>query len=90
MMPAGSALIRPHSPLFGPNDATVTIVGFFDPACETVEQYTQCLLRFANLTLKRHEELAGKLAKDLKTDKDFSVLSRDLRGGAGSGDERLP
>lgn len=28
------ALVRPHSPVIGPADAPVTIVEFFDPACE--------------------------------------------------------
>lgn len=32
--PASSALIRFHSPVLGPQDAPVTIVEFFDPACE--------------------------------------------------------
>ena len=32
--PAGSALIRPYSPVLGPENAPVTIVEFFDPACE--------------------------------------------------------
>jgi len=32
--PADSALIRFHSPVLGPQDAPVTIVEFFDPACE--------------------------------------------------------
>lgn len=27
-------LVRPHSPVIGPRDARVTIVEFFDPACE--------------------------------------------------------
>ena len=31
---AGSALIRFHSPVLGPQSAPVTIVEFFDPACE--------------------------------------------------------
>jgi len=31
---ADSALIRFHSPVIGPHDAPVTIVEFFDPACE--------------------------------------------------------
>lgn len=30
----GSALIRPYSPVIGPKNAPVTIVEFFDPACE--------------------------------------------------------
>ena len=29
-----SLLVRPHSPSFGPRSAPVTIVEFFDPACE--------------------------------------------------------
>lgn len=32
--PADSALLRFHSPVLGPQDAPVTIVEFFDPACE--------------------------------------------------------
>lgn len=32
--PTGSALIRFHSPVLGPQNAPVTIVEFFDPACE--------------------------------------------------------
>lgn len=39
-MPAGPAqesttLVRPHAPIIGPVSAPVTIVEFFDPACET-------------------------------------------------------
>lgn len=30
-----SPLVRPHSPILGPANAPVTIVEFFDPACET-------------------------------------------------------
>lgn len=32
--PAGTALIRPYSPILGPANAPVTVVEFFDPACE--------------------------------------------------------
>jgi protein-disulfide isomerase len=31
----GGELVRPHSPIVGPAAAPVTIVEFFDPACET-------------------------------------------------------
>jgi protein-disulfide isomerase len=32
---SAGALVRGHSPTFGPADAPVTVVEFFDPACET-------------------------------------------------------
>lgn len=32
-------LIRPHSPSFGPADAPVTLVEFFDPSCEACRAY---------------------------------------------------
>ena len=34
-----SFLVRPHSPIIGPADAPVTIVEFFDPACETCRAF---------------------------------------------------
>jgi len=33
--PQRGELVRPHSPLFGPAGAPVTIVEFFDPSCES-------------------------------------------------------
>jgi len=33
------ALVRPHAPILGPSDAPVTIVEFFDPACETCRAF---------------------------------------------------
>ncbi len=32
-------LVRPHAPAFGPASAPVTIVEFFDPACETCRAF---------------------------------------------------
>lgn len=34
-----SRLVRMHSPVFGPQDAKVTIVEFFDPACEACRAF---------------------------------------------------
>jgi protein-disulfide isomerase len=33
------ALIRPHAPVIGPEDAKVTIVEFFDPSCEACRAF---------------------------------------------------
>lgn len=35
----GTALIRPYSPIIGPEDAPVTIVEFFDPGCEACRAF---------------------------------------------------
>lgn len=37
--PADNRLVRFHSPVFGPSSAPVTIVEFFDPACETCRAF---------------------------------------------------
>ncbi len=37
--PAGGELVRPYSPVLGPVDAPVTIVEFFDPACEACRTF---------------------------------------------------
>lgn len=37
--PAGDRLVRPHSPTLGPKNAPVTIVEFFDPACEACRHF---------------------------------------------------
>ena len=34
-----TTLVRPHSPIMGRADAPVTIVEFFDPACETCRAF---------------------------------------------------
>jgi protein-disulfide isomerase len=38
-LPEDSPLIRPHSPVLGPANAPVTIVEFFDPACEACRAF---------------------------------------------------
>ncbi|MFN4156692.1 MAG: DsbA family protein [Paracoccaceae bacterium] len=40
---APSLLVRPHSPSFGPEDAPVTLVEFFDPSCEACRAYHSVL-----------------------------------------------
>lgn len=37
--PAGGEFVRPHSPVLGPADAPVTVVEFFDPACEACRTF---------------------------------------------------
>ncbi|MDP2411556.1 MAG: thioredoxin domain-containing protein [Pseudolabrys sp.] len=48
----GNELIRPHSPIIGPEDARVTIVEFFDPSCEACRAFhpilKQILAAFPN------------------------------------------
>ena len=39
VMAEQSRLVRMHSPVFGPQEAPVTIVEFFDPACETCRAF---------------------------------------------------
>lgn len=49
---AESVLERPHSPSLGPDDAPVTIVEFFDPACETCRAFYPVVKEI----LRRHPE----------------------------------
>ena len=42
------ALVRPHAPVFGNPAAKVTIVEFFDPACETCRAFYPIVKRMVN------------------------------------------
>jgi protein-disulfide isomerase len=42
------ALVRAHSPVYGNVDAKVTIVEFFDPACETCRAFYPIIKRMVN------------------------------------------
>jgi len=44
----GEALVRAHSPVFGNPAAKVTIVEFFDPACETCRVFYPIVKRMVN------------------------------------------
>jgi len=37
--PEAGVLVRPHSPVLGPAEAPVTVVEFFDPACEACRSF---------------------------------------------------
>ncbi|MDR0408105.1 MAG: DsbA family protein [Campylobacteraceae bacterium] len=39
-------LVRSHSPIYGNKDAKVTLVEFFDPACETCAQFAPLIKEF--------------------------------------------
>lgn len=66
-----SAMVRPHSPVMGPENARVTIVEFFDPACEAcrafypyVKQILAAFPRDVRLVLRytpfhRHPSIEG-------------------------------
>jgi len=43
---AQAALVRPHSPILGPENARVTIVEFFDPACEACRVFHPIIKQF--------------------------------------------
>ena len=45
----GIALTRSHSPIIGPPDASVTIVEFFDPACEACSAFHPIVKRILSL-----------------------------------------
>ncbi|MDX1706625.1 DsbA family protein [Pseudidiomarina sp.] len=50
-MPEQNILVRDHSPTFGPDDAPVTIVEFFDPSCEACRAFYP----FVKQILAEHE-----------------------------------
>lgn len=47
---AGNTLVRPHSPVFGPDQAAVTIVEFFDPSCEACRAFYPEVKKILNTT----------------------------------------
>jgi len=50
---ASESLVRPHSPVWGNPAARVTIVEFFDPACETCRAFYPIVKRIVNTSFGR-------------------------------------
>ena len=94
-------LVRMHSPVLGPQNAPVTIVEFFDPACETCRACVSVRVPVADFrpgrsfrkVMLRNADLVGEMRPAIPTSEQYSTFrayldARHRHGGRRAGRPR--